>query len=98
MKPVRQQCFKGDVMRKGDVQCPHCGAGYRKIEISSMKGEAAEYRCQICNSPLETLSGQNYVAYRLTVPPQRMLSEDMVSKRMWGRRRRLKSEQPLPTL
>ena len=60
-------------MRKGDVQCPACRAGYRRIELVSMKSPPGEYRCLICSHPLETLTGQTYVAYRLTVQPEKVL-------------------------
>jgi predicted Zn finger-like uncharacterized protein len=59
-------------MRKVDVQCPKCGAGYRRIEVSSMKGQSGEYRCLTCNHPLEAFTGQTYVAYRLTVQPEKL--------------------------
>ena len=60
-------------MRKGDVQCPQCGAGYRRIEVNSMKGQSGEYRCLTCNQLLETFtSGEPYVAYRLTVQPEKV--------------------------
>jgi predicted Zn finger-like uncharacterized protein len=62
-------------MRKGDVQCPECGAGYRRIEVHSMKSPAGEYRCQNCGHLLEELSGQTYVAYRLTVPPKKTFGD-----------------------
>jgi predicted Zn finger-like uncharacterized protein len=57
-------------MRKSDVQCPKCWAGYRRIEVNSMKGQRGEYRCLTCNQVLETFTGQTYVAYRLTVQPE----------------------------
>jgi predicted Zn finger-like uncharacterized protein len=59
-------------MRKGDVQCPECEAGYRRIEVSSMKGQPGEYRCLTCNHLLETFTGETYVAYRLTVQPAKI--------------------------
>jgi hypothetical protein len=46
------------------------GAGYRRIEVNSMKGQSGEYRCLICNQLLETFTGETCVAYRLTVQPQ----------------------------
>jgi DNA-directed RNA polymerase subunit RPC12/RpoP len=51
-------------MRKVDVQCPECGAGYQ--------GQSGEYRCLTCNHPLEAFTGQTYVAYRLTVQPEKL--------------------------
>ena len=69
--------FQGHIvpMRKGDVQCPHCSAGFRRIELASMRGEPGEYRCPVCNSRLEKMSGITYVAYRLTVPPERAITD-----------------------
>jgi transposase-like protein len=61
-------------MRKGDVQCPRCSAGFRRIELVSMRGEPDEYRCPVCDARLEKMSGNTYVAYRLTVPPESALS------------------------
>jgi hypothetical protein len=63
-------------MRKGEVECPSCGAWYRRIEIASMKGEPGEYTCQLCGQPLERFSGETYVAYRLTVQPIGRSSDD----------------------
>jgi rubredoxin len=57
-------------MKKDDVECPHCHAGFRKIEVSSMKGEPGEYRCPVCDSIVDLNIGSNFVAYRLTVRPE----------------------------
>jgi predicted Zn finger-like uncharacterized protein len=59
-------------MRKSDVQCPKCWAWFRRIEVDSMEGQPGEYRCLTCGHPLETLTRQTYVAYRLTVPPEKV--------------------------
>jgi transposase-like protein len=56
-------------MRKGDVMCPECGAGFRRMELSSIQGEKAEFRCSACGCVLEALDGSKFVAYRLTVQP-----------------------------
>jgi len=40
--------------------------------VSSMKGQSGEYRCLTCNHPLEAFTGQSYVAYRLTVQPEKL--------------------------
>ena len=42
-------------MRKGEVECPSCGAWYRRIEVASMKGEPGEYACLLCGQPLRAL-------------------------------------------
>jgi predicted Zn finger-like uncharacterized protein len=60
------------MMRKGDVICPECHAGFRRIELSSRRGIAGEYRCPLCQHVLETFDGSTDVAYRLTVAPEKM--------------------------
>jgi transposase-like protein len=67
-------------MQKGDIQCPQCQAGFRRIEITSMRGEPGEYRCPHCRSIVERFSGHTYVAYWLTVQPEKML-QDTAPKR-----------------
>jgi uncharacterized C2H2 Zn-finger protein len=56
-------------MKKSDVICPHCGAGFRRIELSSEPGFEGYYRCPACDTVLEALDGHSLVAYRLTVQP-----------------------------
>jgi transposase-like protein len=56
-------------MRKSDVICPECGAGFRRIELSSERGHEGQYRCAACDTVLENFDGLNLVAYRLTVQP-----------------------------
>jgi predicted Zn finger-like uncharacterized protein len=56
-------------MKKGDVTCPECGAGFRRIELLSRPGNEGEYRCAACGHLLEKLPGDRFVAYRLTVQP-----------------------------
>jgi hypothetical protein len=59
-------------MRKDDVTCPACKAGYRRIEIVSQSGCAGEVRCQLCDELLEAVDGSTEIAYRLTVAPERL--------------------------
>jgi len=59
-------------MKKTDIQCPECAAGYRRIELVSTRGKPGAFRCQICNRVLETFDGSTEIAYRLTVVPERM--------------------------
>ena len=40
-------------MRKSDVTCPKCKAGYRRIEVASGKKSKGEYRCLLCDHLLE---------------------------------------------
>jgi transposase-like protein len=59
-------------MRRGDVICPQCKAGFRRIELASRKGVAGEYRCPLCQYLLEVFDGSTDIAYRLTVAPEKM--------------------------
>lgn len=56
-------------MRKSDVTCPKCQAGYRRIELTSKGGAAGEFRCLVCNEVLERMDGSTDIAFRLTVQP-----------------------------
>jgi DNA-directed RNA polymerase subunit RPC12/RpoP len=58
-------------MKKSDITCPTCQAGYRRIELTSRPGVKGEYRCLLCNEVLEKLDGSTDVAIRLTVQPER---------------------------
>jgi hypothetical protein len=59
-------------MRKGDIICPECRAGLRRIELSSRKGHAGEFRCPLCDCVLEVSDGSTEIAYRLTVAPEKL--------------------------
>ena len=59
-------------MKKSDVICEYCGAGYRRIELTSLKGEPGSYHCLVCKRVLEIFKGSTQVAYRLTVAPVRV--------------------------
>jgi len=66
------------------VTCPRCGAGFRRIELSSGPGTKGEYRCPACDTALERFNGDKLIAYRLTIqPPIRGLKDQ------WGRQPRL---------
>jgi hypothetical protein len=58
-------------MKKDDVICPKCNAGFRRIELSSRRGTKGEYRCPLCEQLIESLDGSTEVGYRLTVQPMR---------------------------
>jgi hypothetical protein len=58
-------------MRKSDVICPKCRAGYRRIELMTKPGSRGEFRCLTCNHVLEVFDGSTEVALRLTVQPER---------------------------
>jgi transposase-like protein len=61
--------FTGGRMKKDDVTCPECGAGYRRLELTSQPGAKGEYRCPACYTVLEKFDGSALVAYRLTIQP-----------------------------
>jgi predicted Zn finger-like uncharacterized protein len=63
-------------MKKSDVVCPTCGAGFWRIELSSLRCPAGEYRCAVCNELLERFDGSKQIAYRLTVTPVKMPSQE----------------------
>lgn len=53
-------------MRKSDVMCPTCHAGFQRIELTFVKGRCGNFRCLVCSHAIETLDGSRLVAYRLT--------------------------------
>jgi hypothetical protein len=56
-------------MKKHDVMCPNCGAGFRRLELSSRPGTEGKYDCPVWETPLEVFDGRTLVAYRLTIQP-----------------------------
>ena len=56
-------------MKKGDVTCPQCGAGFRRLELTTQSGKKGEYECPVCATPLEIFDGVHLVVYRLTIQP-----------------------------
>ena len=69
-------------MKKQDITCPECRAGFRRIELSSRRGERGEYRCPICDALLEVFDGSTEVAYRLTVQPARKRGRSLTPVRV----------------
>jgi transposase-like protein len=59
-------------MKKSDLTCPECGAGYRRIEPASRRGSKGEFRCLLCDHVLEVFDGSTEVAIRLTVQPEKI--------------------------
>jgi transposase-like protein len=59
-------------MRKGDLICPECKAGIRRIELNSQQGHAGEFRCPLCDCTLEVSDGSKAILYRLTVAPEKL--------------------------
>jgi hypothetical protein len=57
-------------MKKGSATCTKCGAGFRRLELSSQPGPKGEYRCPSCHNLIEVLDGSTLVVYRLTVQPK----------------------------
>jgi transposase-like protein len=66
-------------MKKSDLSCPTCHAGYRRIELTTRPGAQGEYRCLFCNEVLEKFDGSTEVAIRLTVQPERTFEADVRS-------------------
>jgi hypothetical protein len=56
-------------MLKSDVSCSECGAGFRRVELSSIPSRMTEFRCGVCDNLIEVLDGTAGVEYRLTVQP-----------------------------
>jgi hypothetical protein len=56
-------------MKKGDVTCLECGAGFHRLELVSMPHSRGEYQCPVCDTVLEKFDGTALVAYRLVVQP-----------------------------
>jgi transposase-like protein len=59
-------------MEKGDVICPGCSAGFRRIELVSRRGFVGEFHCPLCDRVLEVSDGSTEIAYRLTVAPEKL--------------------------
>jgi hypothetical protein len=59
-------------MRKSDITCPECAAGYRRIELASKNGSMGEFRCLVCGHLLEVFDGSTELAIRLTVQPAKI--------------------------
>jgi len=53
-----------------DVTCFECGAGYRRIELTSRPDTKGEFRCFVCDNLLEAFDGSRQAALRLTVQPE----------------------------
>jgi len=62
-------------MRKDDVICPKCKAGFWRMELSTRRGIKDEYRCPLCDQLLETFDGSTEIAYRLTIVPLKARTE-----------------------
>ena len=59
-------------MRRRDVICPECNAGFRRIALVPRSGHEGEFRCPLCNHVLGVFDGSTDIAYRLTVAPERL--------------------------
>jgi hypothetical protein len=58
-------------MKKSDITCPNCHAGYRRIELTTRPGVKGEYRCLLRDQLLEIFDGSTEIAIRLTVQPEK---------------------------
>jgi predicted Zn finger-like uncharacterized protein len=57
-------------MKRSDITCPQCHAGYRRIELNIVGGTKGEFHCLLCGHLLEVFDGKTEVAIRLTVQPE----------------------------
>jgi hypothetical protein len=64
-------------MKKSDVICPNCKAGYRRIELASGVGTTGEFRCLLCDHVLEVFDGSAEIAIRLTIQPEKLFERDL---------------------
>ena len=56
-------------MKKGAATCSECGAGFSRLELTSLPPSRGECRCPVCGTMLEKFDGTAFVAYRLTIQP-----------------------------
>lgn len=56
-------------MKKGDVTCSACGAGFRRLELATIPANHGEYRCPACDEIVEKFDGHAFIAYRMTIQP-----------------------------
>ena len=56
-------------MKMADATCPECGAGFRRLELTSRPGARGDYRCPACGEVLEIFDGSRLIAFRLIVEP-----------------------------
>jgi len=61
--------FWDERMEKVGVTCPHCRAGFQRLELSFEPGTKGDYHCPVCDTVLESFDGDKLIAYRLTVRP-----------------------------
>jgi hypothetical protein len=58
-------------MKKSDVICPNCHAGYRRLELTTRSGIKGEFHCVLCGHLIEVFDGSAEVAIRLTIQPEK---------------------------
>lgn len=63
------QYFYGACMKKNDVTCSACGAGFRRLQLTTPPPNTGEYRCPACDEVVETFDGRAFIAYRMTIQP-----------------------------
>jgi hypothetical protein len=57
-------------MKKTNITCPGCGAGFARIELNAKpSAPQGAYHCPACGQMLEQLPESNFVGYRMTVSP-----------------------------
>lgn len=56
-------------MRKSDATWSECGAGFRRLELTSERGTEGRYYCPACGNLIEAFGAAHLVVYRLTIQP-----------------------------
>ncbi|EHR01128.1 hypothetical protein Bra471DRAFT_01822 [Bradyrhizobium sp. WSM471] len=51
-------------MRKSDVTCSECGAGFLRLELASERGTEGRYYCPACGNLVEAFGAAHLVVYR----------------------------------
>jgi transposase-like protein len=67
-------------MRKSDITCPECKAGYRRIDLISKKAAKSAFRCLWCNHLLEVFDGSTESGH----PPHGSAREDIRARLIFG--------------
>ena len=64
-------------MKKDDVTCHECGAGFQRLELISEPGTTGEYHCPVCKQALESFDGGKLIllstvgpAFTQTITPE----------------------------
>jgi hypothetical protein len=62
------------IMKKADVTCPDCSAGYRRIELTFKAGSAGTYRCLFAPASLKCSTAKRTSPIGSPCSPKRYLA------------------------